>query len=66
MENKPEYRIRVIIEDVNVGEEVLSITGALYSFPENTLEPAFGLLRMFNQSNAKKSHEATHYPKDEE
>jgi len=65
MNNKPEYRIRVIIEDVNVGEEIINKSGPIYSTDEDTSEPLFAALRAFH-NKFKAEHEATHYPKDEE
>lgn len=62
MNDKPEYRIRVIIEDVNMGEEVTHATGAVYSHPTDTLATARGLVERFYNSKEKAEHEATHYP----
>jgi len=61
MENKPEYRIRVIIEDVNVGEELLNVSGPIFSYDEDTAGTAYSALHTF-KTKIQANHEATHYP----
>lgn len=63
--NKPEYRIRVIIEDVNVGEEVCQAQGPIYSTDEDTIAPVYDALNAF-RNKYKEEFESIHYPKDEE
>lgn len=63
MENKPEYRIRVIIEDVNVGEEVCQESDMLYSMDEDTVKVAFRALEHFRRLYQQK-HEETHYERE--
>jgi len=63
--NKPEYRIRVIIEDVNTGEEVVMGTGPVFSMDEDTAQTAYTALHHFH-NKFKAEHEATHYPSETE
>lgn len=65
MENKPEYRIRVIIEDATTGEEVNQESDAVYSNDADTARTALRALDYFHK-HAKMAHELVHYPKDEE
>ncbi len=61
MENKPEYRIRVIIEDVNTGEEVTQGSGPIFSTHEDTLIIAYNTLKNFRDKH-KEEFESIHYP----
>ncbi len=65
MENKPVYRIRVIIEDVNVGEEIVNMSDAIYSTDEDTAMLAYRAIAVF-RGTAKPTHESIFYPSETE